>query len=385
MILYIWTTDKYPIIAKAKLKRNLLTLQTYCCLWKLKINNKKTVYSIFTLSQKIARKTLELKIDGERLETEDNPVYLGVKLDCRMTLTEHLENTKRKAVKRLNIIKRLATTNWGAKKQMLRQLYMGYVRAVIMDYNLPLQTIESKGAVLSLDKVQNQALRLICGVIPTTPTAACEIDANIKPRDLTRKRSLIETVERYRRQEPDHLNRKLIETWKPVGRIQLKTLLDVAKEMSSMENLPTERELERKSQNVPPWQHLHQPKIVTSLYKKITKEAEPNIFKLCAQETVNSYSTSAIHAYTDGSAFKATINAGFGILLKYPDGSSFEYSDSCGTNCSNYEAEKIAIKTAIQLIHQQFELSESNPTDVIIFSDAKSALEALQNPPYQDK
>ena len=39
----------------------------------------------------------------------------------------------------------------------------------------------------------------------------------------------------------------------------------------------------------------------------------------------------------------------------------------------------------MQLIHQQFELSESNPTDVIIFSDTKSALEALQNPPYQDQ
>ena len=113
-------------------------------------------------------------------------------------------------------------------------------------------------------------------------------------------RSLIETVERYRRQEPDHPNRKLIETWKPVRRIQLKTVLDVAKEMSSMENLPTERELERKFQNVPPWQHLHQPKILTSLLnKKITKEAEPNILKLCAKETVNSYSTSAIHAYTE--------------------------------------------------------------------------------------
>ena len=129
--LVIWTIDKYPIIAKAKLKRNLLTLQTYCRLWKLNINNKKTVYSIFTLSHKMARKTLELKIDGEKLEKEDNPVYLGVKLDCRMTLTEHLENTKRKSVKRLNIIKRIATTNWGAKKQILRQLYIGYVRAVI--------------------------------------------------------------------------------------------------------------------------------------------------------------------------------------------------------------------------------------------------------------
>ena len=98
-----------------------------------------------------------------------------------MTLTEHLENTKRKVVKRLNIIKRLATTNWGVKKQILRQLYIGYVRAV-MDYNLPLQTIASKGAILSLDKVQNQALRLNCGAIRTTPTAACEIDASIKPR-----------------------------------------------------------------------------------------------------------------------------------------------------------------------------------------------------------
>ena len=39
----------------------------------------------------------------------------------------------------------------------------------------------------------------------------------------------------------------------------------------------------------------------------------------------------------------------------------------------------------MQLIHQQFELSESNPIDVIIFSDAKSALEALQNPSYQDQ
>ena len=101
---------------------------------------------------------------------------------------------------------------------------------------------------------------------------------------------------------------------------------------------------------MPPWQHLHQPKIVTSLLdKKITKEAEPNILKLCAQETVNSYSTSAIHAYTDGSAFKATINAGFGILLKYPDGSSSEYMQLW--NHAQIMKQKRLL--AIQLIHQR--------------------------------
>ena len=39
----------------------------------------------------------------------------------------------------------------------------------------------------------------------------------------------------------------------------------------------------------------------------------------------------------------------------------------------------------MQLIQQRFELSESNQTDVIIFSGAKSALKALQNPQYQDQ
>ena len=114
--LVLWTTDRYSIIAKAKLKRNLLTLQTYCRLWKLKINSKKTVYPIFTFSHKMASKTLELKIDGEKLKKEDNPVYLGVKLDYRMTLTEHLENTKRKAVKRLNIIKKPSHNKLGSQK-----------------------------------------------------------------------------------------------------------------------------------------------------------------------------------------------------------------------------------------------------------------------------
>ena len=32
----------------------------------------------------------------------------------------------------------------------------------------------------------------------------------------------------------------------------------------------------------------------------------------------------------DGSAFKGTTFAGFGVNLQFPDGSSFDYSDACG-------------------------------------------------------
>lgn len=383
--LILWTTDKYPIIAKAKLQRDLHMLHAYCNLWKLKINNKKTVYSIFTLSHKIATKTLNLKLENEQLNKENNPVYLGVKLDIRMTLNEHLENVKKKASMRLNLVKRLATTTWGANKQTLRQIYLGYVRS-IMDYNLPLQNTANKNAVLALDRVQNQALRLICGALRTTPTAACEIEANIGPRDLHRQRSLVETVERYRRLNKEHPNRLLVDTWKPVERIQLKTLLDVEQMLSTNQHLPENREKDAKFQGNAPWTTLRKPEIKTTLLdEKANKKSNPTHLKQSTLETIQNFPSTIIHVYTDGSAFKATTKAGYGILLKYPDGTSSEHCDSCGENCSNYEAEAAAIKTAIQIIYQNFELTEITPSDIVLFSDSKSVLQTLQNPPYQDK
>jgi len=53
---------------------------------------------------------------------------------------------------------------------------------------------------------------------------------------------------------------------------------------------------------------------------KHCKYTAPLVLKQGTLETVDSYSSASIHVYTDGSAFKATINIGAGILLKYLDG-----------------------------------------------------------------
>ena len=84
--LVIWTTEKYPILARAKLRRALATLSTYCNFWKLKINNQKSVYSIFTRSHVVASTKLNLSLDGVPLQTVDNPVYLGVTLDRQLNM-----------------------------------------------------------------------------------------------------------------------------------------------------------------------------------------------------------------------------------------------------------------------------------------------------------
>lgn len=66
--------------------------------------------------------------------------------------------------------------------------------------------------------------------------------------------------------------------------------------------------------------------------------------------------------------------------MKFPDCSVFESSEACGKSCSNYDAEIQGLISAVELIHQNFELRENDPTNTVIFTDSKSTLEALENP-----
>ena len=377
--LVIWTSEKYPILARAKLKKALATITTYCNLWKIKINKHKSVYSIFSRSHTIARSDQHLELDGAKLQKEVNPAYLGVTLDRQLNMNLFISTLKEKACRRLNLIKRLATTTWGADKSTLRHLYLGYVRSA-MDYALPIQTVSSKRASASLDKIQNQGLRLICGGRRSTPTAACEIDANIEPLDLRRERAVIESVERYRRLEKDHPNRELVDSWTPNQRLQQQSPMDVAFKVEQQHHLPQERLPNPKHTSAAPWSTLKAPTIKTSLLDPtINKSTDPVVLKTCTMDTIYSYPDSWIHGYTDGSAFKGTTFAGFGVHLRFPDGTSSDFSDACGRTCSNFEAEISALISATELTHQHFELQTHQPTNVVFFSDSKATLEALEN------
>ena len=112
--LVIWHTSNSTIISQRRLQDDLNRLEEYCSYWKLKINPTKSVYSIFTKSHKVAKKKLSLSINNNKLAKEENPTYLGVTLDRQLTLNEHMEMIRKKADKRLNLVKHLASSNRGA-------------------------------------------------------------------------------------------------------------------------------------------------------------------------------------------------------------------------------------------------------------------------------
>merc|ERR1711976_346114 len=101
--------------------------------WAMNINAKKTTYTIFSLSHKT--QNMKLKIKDSQLEREDNPKYLGVTFDPRLTWNKHIAETQTKTIKRTALMKKLAGTQWGADMSVLKKTYTGYVRPV-MEYGI---------------------------------------------------------------------------------------------------------------------------------------------------------------------------------------------------------------------------------------------------------
>ena len=222
----------------------------------------------------------------------------------------------------MNIVKRLASTTWGADKNTLRQLYLGYVRSS-MQYNLALQIISSKTNRDALDRVESNALHFIAGAMRSTPTAGCHIHTNVQPLGLRREAAVLEMVERYRREDDDHPNAEIVKQWKENTRIKKSSILKSEKCLQNKPNLPSNREKEDfKKRNLPPGEFLYEPTINLELKERVSKkDTDPLELHLTGMQRILEYPEDYIHVYTDGSAFKGTINAGLCVRVEYPGGS----------------------------------------------------------------
>ena len=123
---------------------------------------------------------------------------------------------------------------------------------------------------------------------------------------------------------------------------------------------------------MPPSIPLKQPTISTRLLDGSNKQSNIATLRASALETVNSYPKDWIHIYTDGSAFKATTNAGLGVLIQYPDGEKTEIAKPCGSFCSNNDAEKLAIHQTLLQINNSFETDPQTRTGIVIYLQTHS-------------
>ena len=160
--LAIWSSGKDVATLQNRLQEDLNRIEDYANRWRLVVNTEKTVHSIFTNGRNALKHEVVLQICGKRLNWDRTPTYLGIKLDQKVQLHNHVRELCAKATAKLSLVKKLASTSWGADARLLRALYLGSVRGAI-DYSLPVQAFASRTALEGLDRIENQALQFVCG------------------------------------------------------------------------------------------------------------------------------------------------------------------------------------------------------------------------------
>ena len=107
-----------------------------------------------------------------------------------------------------------------------------------MDYNIVLQNLCSNNTKENLDKIQNHALRIICGGMRSSPTSECEISAQCKPFKLRRQKTTLDLYKRATQMEKNHLCKQIIDDWKRLARLQQKSIMHVVNDLHTKHQLP---------------------------------------------------------------------------------------------------------------------------------------------------
>ncbi|GFV20065.1 RNase H domain-containing protein [Trichonephila clavipes] len=113
------------------------------------------------------------------------------------------------------------------------------------------------------------------------------------------------------------------------------------------------------------------------MFQKKKKTLQPSDKKGLETIEILSQNNFAI-TYTDGSSDRSLSNVGAGIILLLPDSNNYKHKINTGIISSNFTSELMAIREALILYQQDPHVIDSTE-GLVIFSDSKSAIEAIRN------
>ena len=173
------------------LTEDMKELGAYFQKWHLSLSVEKTVASAFHLNNRQANHTLNVSLGARILDHEVNPTYLGITLDRSLTFRTHLEKLKKKISTRVNLIRKVAGTKWGANTPTLRTSTLALVYAPA-EYCAPVWSASSHTP--KLDVELNASMRLVSGTLRSTPTTSLPVLSHISPPHIRREALIAKTA-----------------------------------------------------------------------------------------------------------------------------------------------------------------------------------------------
>ncbi|KAK7101730.1 hypothetical protein V1264_020067 [Littorina saxatilis] len=374
--LVLWCTEEHATTATYRMQLALEKVAAWTDNWCVTINRDKTTATLFTLSAKVQPGRLTL--GDTPLKFEDQQTYLGVTYDKRMTWKHHIMNAEAKARRKLNIMRKLAGSQWGANEKILKTVYQGTVRPHL-EYGSSSWMTAAKTHLQTLEIVQNQALRIITGAMKTTPIDKMQQVTGIPP--LSKRRECKAMVQDIKYQcIPDHqMNARMKQL--SSGRLKRSSYATETRALKRehQAKMPELVHPSHFSLEEPPWKNnLENVSIQTTVPHLTTKDEQSDVQKKVPTLAMlnERYPQEAwMRVFTDGSATDAVKRGGAGVYIQHPSGEWQAEAIPTGLHCTNYRAEVEALIHAANTIS-----SKVNPdTQVVFLADALSVLQAVNN------
>ena len=166
-------------------------ITNWCDTWGFKLSPSKSKCLIFTKNKKFRRIQNTLKLYDKNIAYDKTIKFLGIILDINLNFNEHIEYINQRCQKRLNLLKNLRGTHWGANLKTLLTIYKTLIKPVI-DYGCIIYYNTSKQNLNKLDSIQYQCLKLATSAMTGAPLIALQNETGELPLHLNRlKQKLI--------------------------------------------------------------------------------------------------------------------------------------------------------------------------------------------------
>ena len=185
----IWCTDHDSEHSIPRLQRALNSIEVWSKKNGFIFSPTKSAVVTFSKNNRM-RQASQLQLSGSIIPRLNSFKFLGIVLDARLSMNKHVEYIKSKCVKRLNLVRCLAGTDYGADRKTLLHLYKTLVLPII-EYGAVIYSGASENTLKKIDTIQNSFLRVALGVMKTSPIPSLQVEAVMPPLHLRRMEQTI--------------------------------------------------------------------------------------------------------------------------------------------------------------------------------------------------
>ncbi len=325
--------------------------------WKLTLNGEKSEVSLFTLAKTDRSWTPNISIGGKPVRFEPHPRLLGVTLDRTLTFNKQVELVVAKVARKMGMLRAVANSTWGWRKQDLRKIYLAHFQSVLHFASSSWQPWLSKTLINRLEATQNRCLRVITTQASSSPVEALRAETCIQSVKTTIDRSCLRSFEKALRMGEDHPRHTAATV---LTSRRLKSRRDFRRRAEELYSEFPQLEVKVRApillSNIPPWDRGLNHSIVSPLLHGVRGrgDSEEEI-RLAALRRMRELDAD-YYIYTDGSAAAGTTKGGAAAVITTGDQSSPNVVATIRTpgasyTCS-YEEELRAMESAIDWLIQ---------------------------------